>query len=117
MDIMQQSNSREIFLWLIRRRQRYRVQGASMLPLLGAEDEVLVDRQAYRRRPPRVGDLVVARHPTQADLKIIKRVQGVCADDCYYLRGDNPDPRQNSAYQVSAPLILGRVTSRFAAAV
>jgi nickel-type superoxide dismutase maturation protease len=112
---LRESNSKEIFLWLIRRRQRYRVNGASMQPLLCADDEVLVDRQAYRLQSPQLGDIVILRHPTQAGLEIIKRVIEVHEDGRYRLLGDNPDPAQNSSYLVSPTLILGRVTSRFGA--
>ena len=111
---MRESQSKELFLWLIRLRQRYRVTGASMQPLLNAGDEVLVDPQAYRLQPPRIGDIVVARHPTQAGLRIIKRVKALREDGRYQLQGDNPDPTQNSPSRVPAKLILGRVTSRFA---
>ena len=112
--MMTECNSKELFLWLIRLRQRYRLTGASMRPLLSAGDEVLVDPLAYRRHPPCIGDIVVARHPTQAGLQIIKRIKALHADGGYQLQGDNPDPTQNSPSQVAAKLILGRVTSRFA---
>lgn len=87
-----------------------------MRPLLNAGDEVLVDPQAYRSQPPRIGDIVVARHPVQFDLQIIKRIMGVLEDGSYQLLGDNSDPSQNSPCRVPRKLILGRVTSRFASA-
>jgi len=110
---MQESNSKEIFLWLLRRRQRYRVTGDSMLPLLAADDEVLVDLKAYRCQTPCVGDIVIARHPTMAGLQIIKRVMEVHDNNLYHLHGDNPDPDHNSPSLVPNGLILGRVTCRF----
>jgi signal peptidase I len=113
---MQESNSKEILFWLIRLRQRYRVTGASMQPLFIAGDEILVDRQAYRRQHPRVGDIVIARHPTLVGLQIIKRIMGKHEDGRYHLRGENPDPAQNSPCRVPAQLIMGLVTSRFAPA-
>jgi len=113
---MQESNWKEIFLWLTRRRRRCRVLGISMLPLLSTDDEVLIDLQAYRHQHPLVGDIVIARHPTQTGLQIIKRIMGVNEDGRYQLRGDNPDPIRNSSVLVHFSLILGRVTSRFAAA-
>ncbi len=112
---MQESNWKEILLWLTRRRRRCRVTGASMLPLLATDDEVLVDLQAYRRHPPLIGDIVIARHPSQAGQQIIKRIKGVGEDGRYQLRGDNPDPTRNSSVLLPFSLILGRVTSRFAA--
>lgn len=84
-----------------------------MRPLLTADDEILVDRQAYRSQPPRIGDVVIAWHPTQSDLQIIKRIAGIYEEGHYHLQGDNPDPAQNSPSWVPDQLIIGRVTSRF----
>ena len=111
---MQESNFKEIFLWLTRFRQRYRVTGASMRPLLAENDEILVDLKTYQRRVPRNGDIVIARHPAQEGLQIIKRVKEVYEDDLYRLQGDNPDLTQNSRFLVPKRMILGRVTSLFA---
>jgi nickel-type superoxide dismutase maturation protease len=113
---VQGSNVNEILMWLIRLRKRYRVTGASMRPLLTDNDEVLVDLRAYRRQQPRIGDIVIAQHPTQADLLIIKRVKGVHEEGLYHLQGDNSDPAQNSPSLVPAQLIQGRVTSLFTSA-
>lgn len=88
-----------------------------MVPLLQPGDEVLVDLRAYSQKRPRSGDVVVARHPHQVDLKIIKRVTDVVEDGRFYLQGDNPDPAASSDSRsfglVSLEYILGRVTSRF----
>lgn len=88
-----------------------------MFPLLRAGDEVLVDRRAFRRRQPRIGDIVIVQHPEQDDLKIIKRVTAVSPDDRYYVAGDNPAASTDSRDFGPVPkaLILGRVTSRFGA--
>lgn len=107
-------NGRELFLWLLRRRQRYRVEGPSMQPLLATGDEVLVDPRAYAGQAPHTGDLIVARHPQQPGLHIIKRVTAASSADEYLLHGDNPDPEQNSPCRVSTQQVVGRVTSRFA---
>ena len=113
---MQESNWKEILLWLTRHRRRYRVLGPSMLPLLSTDDEVLIDLQAYRHQHPLIGDIVIARHPSQTGQQIIKRIKGVDENGRYQLLGDNPDPTRNSSVLVPFSLILGRVTSRFAAA-
>lgn len=84
-----------------------------MFPQLQPGDEVLVNFRAYRQASPLVGDLVVAQHPAQADLQIIKRVAEVGEDGRFLLQGDNPDPTQSSDVLVPRLLILGRVTSRF----
>ena len=87
-----------------------------MVPLLKPGDEVLVDPRAYRRLPPRPGDIVVARHPYRTDLRLVKRVAEVLDNGHCLLQGDNPAESTDS--RVYGPLpperILGRVTSRFA---
>jgi nickel-type superoxide dismutase maturation protease len=67
-----------------------------MLPTLEAGDTVWVDCRAYRESLPDVGDLVVARHPFQADQLLIKRVAAVEVEGRIFLRGDNPDESTDS---------------------
>ena len=86
-----------------------------MLPFLRADDEVLVNLNAYRRQSPHIGDVVVACHPTKSGLQIIKRIMDVDEAGRYHLRGDNPDHTRNSSVPVPLSLIHGRVTSRFEA--
>lgn len=112
-NLLQECSFKEILLWMVRSRRRCRVAGPSMCPLLRAGDEVLVDFHAYRRRSPRVDDIVIARHPVLADLKVIKRIKGINEDGQCHLLGDNPDSAQNSSVLVPFSLILGQVTSRF----
>jgi nickel-type superoxide dismutase maturation protease len=113
---MQESNFKEIVLWLIRLRHRYRVTGVSMCPLISADDEIFVDPHAYRCRAPQIGDVVIARHPAQPGLQIVKRITKIRGSGCYHLQGDNPDLSQNSQSWVASQMIIGRVTSRFASA-
>jgi nickel-type superoxide dismutase maturation protease len=114
-DELKGSNLRELLLWLLRLRRRYRVTGASMSPLLQAGEEILANPRAYRRVPPRPGDLVVARHPYRTDLLLIKRVAAVLENGHCLLEGDSR--LESSDSRSFGPLppeqILGRVTSRF----
>lgn len=106
----------DYLLWILRRRRRYRVTGASMLPLLQPGDEVLADPRAYRHQVPRVGDIVVARHPYKREVNIIKRVRSVSEDGRFFLQGDNLVESTDSRTfgPLLADQILGQVTSRFA---
>ena len=96
------------------KRRRFRVNGASMLPMLKEGEEVLVDVQAYEAALPQVGDIVVAQHPYKK-IKLIKRVAEVLKDGRFVLKGDNlaesSDSRDFGA--VSLEQIIGRVTSKF----
>lgn len=108
---MHDTNLKELILWILRLRRRYRVTGASMFPRLKSGDEVLADPSAYRQQPPAVGDIVVAQHPAQADLQIIKRVAEVKGDGRIHLKGDNSEASTDSFIPLNR--ILGRVTSKF----
>lgn len=112
---LENSSFYEIVLWLLRLRWRFRVTGASMVPLLKPGDEILVDPKAYRHKLPRPGDVVVARHPYRTDVRLVKRVISVLEDGRCYLRGDNTSESTDSQAfgAVACEQILGRVTSRF----
>lgn len=103
----------EYVLLLLGRRKRIRVTGASMLPGLKDGDELFVDPYAYVDTHPEEGDIVLAWHPREADLKIIKRVSMVLDNGCW-LVGDNPaESTDSSQYGIFAfKRIVGKVTSR-----
>lgn len=77
---------REIGAWALGRRRRVRVEGASMEPTLLDGQFVLVDEG----RHPAVGELAVARHPTRAELLVVKRVAAIDADGGVEVASDNP---------------------------
>jgi nickel-type superoxide dismutase maturation protease len=106
---------KEFLLWLLRRRRRFRITGNSMLPLLKPGDEVLLNPRAYRATPPQPGDLVVIRHPFQADGQIVKRISRTLEAEHYYVEGDNPAESSDSRSfgPVRLEQILGQITSRF----
>ncbi|MGV2828195.1 nickel-type superoxide dismutase maturation protease [Myxosarcina sp. GI1(2024)] len=106
---------RELLFWLLRRRKRFRVTGNSMQPLLQPGEEILLDRHAYQKSLPQVGDIVIATHPLRPELIIVKRVILVRADGNLFLQGDNPAESSDSRTfgAVNLKHILGKVTSRF----
>ena len=106
----------ELILWLMRLRRRVRVTGASMLPVLQPGEEILFDPYAYRRASPQPGDIVVALHPFQRQVRLVKRITQQLEDGRFYLNGDNPAESTDSRSfgPVTLNQILGRVTSRFA---
>ena len=109
------STNRDILLWLVRRRRRFRVTGRSMWPLLQPGEEVLLDPAAYRQRGPQPGDIVVACHPQRPQLYVVKRVTAVLADGRCFLLGDNrAESTDSSTFGAIAPeAIVGQVVSRF----
>ena len=111
-DALPDADFGERLRWLFRRRKRFTVTGASMFPILKPGDQVLLDPRAYVRKPPAVGDIVVAVHPARRDLKIIKRVTRVLADGTLNLEGENIFETTDFR-RVPASTIVGKVTSIF----
>jgi nickel-type superoxide dismutase maturation protease len=98
----------EIALLLFAFRSRYRVEGDSMLPLLEHGDEVLVHEGAGIE----VGDIVIARHPHDEKIEMVKRVAGSFDNGKYFsLLGDNPPESTDSREfgLVEKRLIIGKV--------
>ena len=83
-----------------------------MCPTLEPGDHILVNPTAYRQTAPRVGEVVVARHPFERERLIVKRVDSVDPEGRCFLTGDNPDEStdSHSLSALSPHLILGRVT-------
>jgi len=105
---------RHLLRWLLRRYQRVRVQGASMSPTLRDGESVLVEPDARLQRSPQVGDIILARHPYLAGVKMIKRVTRIEDDGACFVVGDNESSTDSRAFgALPQSLLLGRVVARF----
>ncbi len=86
-----------------------------MEPTLHAGSIVLIDPHAYDGDTPSVSDVVVARHPTHRQLRIVKRVEAVEADGRVRLVSDNANAAgaqdSRSFGPIEPVLVEGRVTS------
>ena len=84
-----------------------------MLPSLNPDDRVLVRRTTANTDTPPLGAVVVAWHPLQPRLRLIKRLESL-SNAGMMLLGDNPssstDSRQLGPIPRSA--LIGVVTSR-----
>lgn len=89
----------------------YGVAGVSMEPAIGAGQVIVVNRLAFRIRTPKQGDVVVAQHPAQPNLVVVKRLVGTTGDGRYILRGDNSERSLDSRHYgaIMPRQILGRV--------
>lgn len=85
-----------------------------MVPLLRPGEEVLVNPRSYYRTPPQPGDLVVAEHPAQPGLELIKWVVDGQGDD-YFIVGINlaASTDSRSFGPVHREKLLGKVVCRF----
>lgn len=59
--------------------EAFKIPSSSMEPAVLRGDRVLVDKTAYRRRPPRVGEIVVFVYPDDRSRMFIKRIAGLPA--------------------------------------
>ena len=104
----------DLVMWAFQRRRRYRIEGASMAPVLQPADHVLIDTHGFQRTGVRVGDIVLAKHPFQRDVVLVKRVASIDAQGCLFVMGDNPvestDSRSFGSIRPTA--VLGKVVSK-----
>ena len=114
-DHLKDTSLKDLLLLFLRRRSRFRVNGRSMIPLLKPGDGLIVDLTAYRQKRPRTGDIVIAWHPNQTNLKIVKRVASVLDDGSCILLGNNPAESTDSRSlgPIELQKILGKVCCRF----
>jgi nickel-type superoxide dismutase maturation protease len=92
------------------------VQGASMAPTLLPGDWLIVERRTYARRAPRVGEIVVAADPREADRELIKRVAAIdLQTGTLDLRGDAPETSTDSRAFGPVPMkgVQWRVIARY----
>jgi signal peptidase I len=97
---------------------RYIVDGTSMEPAYSPGDRVLVNRLAYWRSSPRIGDVVVVRDPQQPERWLLKRVAPPPAQlpaDEVWLLGDNAKGSRDSRQFGAIPraLIVGRASRKY----
>ena len=86
----------------------YKVSGNSMNPLLCDGDRISVlPAPIYK-----VGDIVVATHPIQTDLTIIKRIESIAPDGRLRLRGANAEESTDNFGLVSLSKIIGKMISK-----
>lgn len=86
-----------------------------MEPTLRPGDWLLVDPDAFLRRPPTAGDLAVVRDPRVPDRLVIKRVATVGRDGRLTVLGDAPEASTDSRLfgPVAASSVVGRPWFRY----
>jgi signal peptidase I len=94
--------------------RRFRVEDRSMQPTLEPGDYVVVNRWAFRFRPPARGDVVVLEDPEVPSRFLVKRVSETTATGAIRLAGDNePASRDSRAFgPVAMNRIIGKVWLR-----
>ena len=99
---------------MLRVRKRFRVVGNSMHPQIADGADVLVDTRAYRAQRPRVGDIVLARHPYERGVVIVKCVSAVHGNAVSLTGTNSLESTDSRAFgTIALDQLIGRVTSRF----
>lgn len=94
-------------------RNRVAVAGHSMEPRLRDGDWLLVDPLAFAERTPRVGDLVVAADPRQADRLLVKRVRALGTGGTLTIGGDH-HAHEEETITIGPSAVVGRPWLRYA---
>ena len=85
-----------------------------MKPTLCSEDHVLIDPIGFAHTPPRIGDVILAKHPIKANVLLVKRVASIDAAGRLFVMGDNPnassDSRAFGSLQTDA--VIGKVVGK-----
>jgi nickel-type superoxide dismutase maturation protease len=92
------------------------VQGSSMAPNLVPGEWLIVERRTYARRPPRVGEVILAADPREPRRELIKRVAAVDEPaGTLDLRGDAPDASTDSRTFGAIPMsaVRWRAVARY----
>ena len=112
--------ARALRTWCLPPVSRYVVEGSSMEPAFRSGDRVLVNRLAYRSRPPRAGEVVVLRDPQRHGHVLLKRVaegsqgEGRSRPGVYVLGDNAAESRDSRAFgPVAAEQILGRAWLKY----
>jgi nickel-type superoxide dismutase maturation protease len=86
-----------------------------MGPTLHSGDWLLVDPDAFSRRAPTGGDLVVVPHPRRPERLIVKRVATVAPSGGLVLLGDAPEASTDSRSWGPVPptAVIGRPWFRY----
>jgi len=84
----------------------FKIAESSMEPTLRSGDFVLVNTLAR----PKVGDVIVARHPTEEKL-LTKRVAEISSPTKIFVLGDNAAQSQDSRHfgEIDRELVVGKV--------
>lgn len=86
----------------------FKVSGNSMNPLLSDGDRISTLPMPHYQ----VGDIVVATHPIQTDLTIIKRIESIASDGRFRLRGANAEESTDSFGLISQNRIIGKMIAK-----
>ncbi len=104
--------------------QAYKIAGTSMEPVVLRGDRVFADKTAYRRMPPRRGDIVIFVYPDDRSKVFIRRIEALPGDSVslggrteqvphgmVYMLGDNRGRSLDSREFGFVPLrdIIGKV--------
>lgn len=107
------TNFREIFLWVLQLRKKYRVEGHSMMPLLKPGDQIMVKK--VKKDELSVNDIVIFKHPFDKKKKLVKQIDKIYDKNRLVVSGINKEDSLDSRSLgiINKKLIIGRLSSLF----
>ena len=78
--------------------EAYNIVGVSMEPKVMRGDRILVDKTAYRRIPPKGGDIVVFVYPDDRSKVFVRRIAGLPGDAVKGAGGRDENVPHGQAY-------------------
>jgi len=93
----------------------FAVKEQSMEPWVGEGDFVLVNRMSYLFSKPRVGHIVVVKHPQKPNLLLVKRIVKEKLG-MYFVKGDNASKSIDSRHfgWLKRDFLVGKVIHKTA---
>lgn len=83
----------------------FTVSGNSMSPILNDGQKIHVDPTAEID----IGDIIVATHPIQTDLTIVKKVVQILSDESFRVVGINRKESSHNFGPVKSNFVIGKV--------
>ncbi len=91
--------------------KRFKIIDRSMEPALLEGDYVIVNRLAYLFREPKIGEIIVFKHPTKRQF-LVKRIVNKLKNGLYIVTGDNTEKSLDSRSfgPIRSNSIVGKVS-------
>ncbi len=94
--------------------ERFKITDRSMEPALSEGDHIIVNRLAYIFKKPKVGEIIVFKHPSQTKF-LVKRISKKLKENSYLVIGDNKAASSDS--RTFGPIKIGLIVGKVSIAV
>lgn len=94
---------------------RFIVEGNSMLPSYKSGEHLLINKIIYKIRSPKRGEVIVARHPKEKNILLLKRINDFVGPTSFVVISDNQDEGTDSRFfgAIKQKDIVGKVFFKY----